>query len=119
MSDDANPALHCNKEKHNSVCHCESISNRSNLVRRISWCAFGIVILFLAVGCSSRTQNSTASPPESQPDGRVYTLDPRPADFVEGIDNPYFPLIPGTKLEYEIRRGDTVLERDTVEVLSE
>ena len=86
---------------------------------RISWCAFGIVILFLAVGCSSRTQNSTASPPESQPDGRVYTLDPRPADFVEGIDNPYFPLIPGTKLEYEIRRGDTVLERDTVEVLSE
>jgi hypothetical protein len=119
MSEGANPALHCNKEKRISVCHCESISIRSNLVRRIICSVFVFASLVFAQGCSSGTQSSTAIPTESQPGGRVYTLDPRPADFVEEIDNPYFPLIPGTKWEYEIRQGTTVVEKDTVEVLTE
>ena len=90
-------------------------------MRRIIWSAFVFVaVLFLVAGCSGGAQDSTASPVDSQPAGQVYKLDPpRPEDFVEGIDNSYFPLLPGTKWDYEIRRGDQVIERDTVEVLTE
>jgi hypothetical protein len=38
---------------------------------------------------------------------------------VDVVDNPYFPLIPGTKWEYEIKRGNVTIEKDTVEVLNE
>ena len=44
------------------------------------------------------------------------TLDP--ADFVEQIDNPYLPLIPGTKWVYE-GEDDGEAERVEVEVLDE
>jgi hypothetical protein len=77
-------------------------------------------VLVSSQGCSGGRQASTASPSENPPVGRGYELEPPPpADFVDGIDNPYFPLIPGTKWEYEIRHGDTVVEKDAVEVLAE
>jgi hypothetical protein len=42
-----------------------------------------------------------------------------PADFVDGIDNPYFPLIPGTKWRYEAQMDDGETERIELEVLRE
>jgi len=39
-----------------------------------------------------------------------------PAHFVSGVDNPYFPLVPGTVLEYDVLETDEVV---TVTVTSE
>jgi hypothetical protein len=51
--------------------------------------------------------------------GGVYNVNLTPADFVEAVDNPYFPLPPGAKWEYEIRQGGTAVQTDTLEVLKE
>jgi hypothetical protein len=45
-----------------------------------------------------------------------WTVDP--ADFVDGVDNPYFPLEPGTRLVYE-GQSDGEREVVTVEVTAE
>ncbi|MEW5987343.1 MAG: hypothetical protein AB1791_11970 [Chloroflexota bacterium] len=47
-----------------------------------------------------------------------YTVDIDPADFVARVDNPYFPLTPGTKWVYEGQVEDGV-ERIEVEVLAD
>jgi hypothetical protein len=66
---------------------------------------------------------STASP--TQPvelfteSGGVYTVNLTPADFVEAVDNPYFPLPPGAKWEYEIRQGNKSRQTDTLQVLKD
>ena len=75
--------------------------------------------LFISQACSNNTQRPTAGPAESESTGDTYRLDPNKLDFVEVIDNPYFPLLPGAKWEYDIKQGDKVVERDTIEVLSE
>jgi len=48
----------------------------------------------------------------------VYQVELNPADFVDVVDNPYFPLIPGTNYVYELQTADGV-ERTEVEVLAE
>lgn len=78
-----------------------------------------IAVLIFLVGCSGGTESPTVNPPASKPAGEGYTVDLTPADFVEVVDNPYFALIPGTKWEYDIRRGSVTIEKDTVEVLKE
>ena len=51
-------------------------------------------------------------------DGGEYAVDIDPADFVETIDNPYLPLLPGARWVYEgIEDGET--ERVEVEVTEE
>jgi hypothetical protein len=68
-----------------------------------------------------------ADPPASQPApkpwptlrGGVPALPPaavNPADFGVPIDNPYFPLAPGTRYRYETRGGGGAREVVTVEV---
>ena len=47
--------------------------------------------------------------------GAPYEPDIQPADFVAGVDNPYFPLAPGTTFVYEGQTSDG-LERDTFAV---
>lgn len=48
-----------------------------------------------------------------------YTVEIGPDDFVEAVDNPFFPLIPGTKWRYEAQLEDGETERIELEVLSE
>lgn len=89
-------------------------------MKRIIWLTFVFVlVLTFSVGCSSANSSPTVSPPEGKPTGEVYTVDLTPADFVDVVDNPYFPLIPGTKWVYDIKRGNVLIEKDTVEVLKE
>src|ERR1044071_6373359 len=38
--------------------------------------------------------------------GGDYRVNLTPADFVDVIDNPYYPLPPGAKWEYEITRSE-------------
>jgi hypothetical protein len=58
-------------------------------------------------------------PPHSDPAGvdglTVPTPSPDPADFVPGVDNPWFPLVPGTVLTYR-SMGDEGTQTDTVTV---
>jgi hypothetical protein len=51
-------------------------------------------------------------------DGGDYAPELDPADFVDTVDNPYFPLVPGTTWVYE-GEDDGETERIEVEVLKE
>ncbi len=67
------------------------------------------ILLLASIGCSGYS---------SSPTGPDY--DPRidPADFVEGMTNPLFPLVPGTTYFYETET-DEGPETNTIEVLNE
>ena len=74
-----------------------------------------IVGLHGAVGCGD---DGDADPVIDPGDDGDYVVDIDPADFVEDIDNPYLPLLPGTRWVYEgIDDGET--ERVEVEVTDE
>jgi hypothetical protein len=75
--------------------------------------SFRIVLtLFLLSGVACAGDDSTPPAAES------YTVDIVPADFTAVVDNPYYPLTPGTRYVYE---GETEegQERIEIEVLSE
>jgi len=72
---------------------------------------------------STPTAGTTASPTQTitlftESEG-TYAINLTPADFVDVIDNPYFPLPAGAKWEYEIREGNGSKQKDTLEVLKE
>jgi hypothetical protein len=58
-------------------------------------------------------------PPHSDPAGvdelTIPTPTPDPGDFVDGVDNPWFPLVPGTVLTYR-STGEDGTQTDTVTV---
>jgi hypothetical protein len=66
---------------------------------------------------------STSSPTQTvdlfTESGGAYSVNLTPADFVEVVDNPYFPLPPGAKWEYAIRQGNVSKQTDTLEVLKD
>ena len=78
------------------------------------------VILFGSLaGCAQATPSPV--PPAETPavnSTQEYTVNIDPADFADVIDNPYFPLAPGTKYVYEGKTADG-LERVEVEILRE
>ena len=64
-------------------------------------------------------EGASAQPPVIDPgDGGVYEVSLDPADFVDVVDNPYFPLLPGSRWVYE-GDSDGEAERIEVEVLAE
>ncbi len=92
--------------------------------------AFLLVIGFIllwGVACSATNTPEATNTPiptqtepaiESVPTEEQYTVEIDPADFVAGIDNPYYPRIPGMTYIYEGETEDG-LERTVVEVLAE
>jgi hypothetical protein len=71
-----------------------------------------VAALIVAAGCGD---GDDAEPVIDPGDGGDYTVDIDPADFVDDVDNPYMPLMPGTRLVYEgVEDGET--ERIEVEV---
>jgi hypothetical protein len=78
-------------------------------MRRIS--LLGVVVgtmVALVAGCGGPSGGSSAK------SGQAYSPGIHPADFVDGIDNEYFPLDPGTTFVYE---GNS--ERDVMAVTSD
>src|SRR3989304_5171158 len=57
--------------------------------------------------------------PACAPKADAYTVTLTPADFVSVVNNPYFPLLPGSKWVYEATLEDGTVERNEVEVLTE
>ncbi|HNB53895.1 MAG TPA: hypothetical protein PK530_18255 [Anaerolineales bacterium] len=60
-----------------------------------------------------------APPMEDSPPAEAYSISLTPADFVARIDNPYFPLIPGSQWVYETTLEDGTKERNEIAVLPE
>jgi hypothetical protein len=91
---------------------------------RPRWIAVGLALLVAACGDDSSTSDgatttAAAVEPVIDPgDGGDYEPELDPADFVEVVDNPYLPLVPGTRWVYE-GEDDGQEERVEVEVLDE
>ena len=89
--------------------------------------SLGLILAVALAGCatpsvppSARTSQEppTADLPAALRSGEPYAPAIDPADFVETVDNPYFPLIPGTR--WVLRgSGDAQGEVDEIEVLDE
>jgi hypothetical protein len=73
------------------------------------------VLLNVLVGCTQATSTAVAPAGDSS---KAYTVNIQPADFVDIVNNPYFPLSPGTKYIYEGKTEDD-LERIEIEILYE
>lgn len=74
--------------------------------------SFAACVLALAalVGCAPSEQASNTGAPVGwgSPGTWVKPTETQldPGDFVKGVDNPYWPLVPGTRWAYESRTGD-------------
>lgn len=66
---------------------------------RVASYAVLLVLLALLAGCGSA---SAPSPPAGVDELVVPTPSPDPADFVAGVDNPWFPLEPGDRARYDV-----------------
>jgi len=73
-----------------------------------------------ASGTSESIGASGSTEPVIDPgDEGNYTVDIEPADFTSVVDNPFFPLAPGTIWQYEETHADGETQTDTVEVLDQ
>ena len=63
-------------------------------------------LLFLPVCVVLLLLSACARQEVSTPPSETYTVNLNPTDYVEVVDNPYFPLIPGTKGVYEGQTKD-------------
>ena len=68
------------------------------MIRRPLLLALASALPLLVAGCGSAPQKS---PPTGVDGLRIPTPSADPDDFVEGIDNPYLPLEPGSRWVYE------------------
>jgi hypothetical protein len=71
-----------------------------------------IMLLAMLAGCAPAT-----TPPASA--AGTYTVNLTASDFVNVIDNPYYPLTPGAKYVYESQLEDGTVEGNQIEVLHE
>jgi hypothetical protein len=70
------------------------------------------------VGCASTTSSVPTNAPTSEASGEPYNPIIDPANYVTTVDNPYFPLAPGTTLVYQGETADGP-ERNQVVVTHE
>jgi hypothetical protein len=75
--------------------------------RRRATAALALPVAVVLTACGAGAPQTA---PPSGVDGLVIpTPSPDPADFVAGVDNPWFPLAPGSEWTYESSDGRTVV----------
>jgi hypothetical protein len=91
-----------------------------------TFAAIGLAVVLIAAACgdSDETNDAAGDAPSSSTspvepvidpgDGGDYAPELDPAGFVDGVDNPYMPLVPGTRWVYE---GDDDGETEHIEVV--
>lgn len=76
-------------------------------VRRLAPAAFA-ALLFAVAGCGSDSGRTPSSRVSAKPQNGLATIDP--ANFSLPVDNPYFPLKPGTTYRHEgMKEGEPAL----------
>jgi hypothetical protein len=90
---------------------------------RLICCAALAAALTLAACGDEKDKTDAPTATPSTPTDEAYAPVIDPANFVEGVDNPYFPLTPGTTRIYEgetedgLERIEVVVTHDTREIL--
>jgi hypothetical protein len=83
---------------------------------RSKHCLAGLALAAAALASTGCGSNGTAAKPASA-DGPWSPPVIRPANFVSQVDNPYFPLVPGTTLRYRgVDKNGTTPQIDTFTV---
>ena len=83
--------------------------------QRAVWMAWALLLILFMADCGSDGSNGGN---DNGDDDDTYNPGIDPANFVEGIDNPYLPLIPGTTRTYEANT-DEGLETVVVSVTND
>src|SRR5262249_20199621 len=109
-----------------------SASRGGTMIRRLAISALAAALIgALASGCGSGKGNGSSSTSASAspsaatlaPIHGTYTPSIDPANFVAVVDNPYWPLVPGTRFHFEGVRGtaaqtdDAVVKHETKKIL--
>jgi hypothetical protein len=77
------------------------MSKLPSMFRSALTAVLGLVLIFGLIGCTEAEEPPTAAPAAlSQLPQGDDPVDLDPADFTTEIDNPYFPLVPGTRMIY-------------------
>ncbi|HEX5096387.1 MAG TPA: hypothetical protein VFX21_10245 [Acidimicrobiia bacterium] len=84
--------------------------------RRVA--VLGFVLALGGAACGGDDDGAAAAPVIDPGDGGHYAPEIDPANFVTAVDNPYFPLPPGARWEYE-GSEDGEAQTDVVEVTDE
>ncbi len=78
-----------------------------------------IVVIILLANLAGCRPAADIPNPENTSTPEPYMVTLTAADFVSVMDNPYFPLTPGTKWVYQATLKDGTVERNEVDVLQE
>lgn len=79
-----------------------------------------VAVLLLAPGPAACSAGDPRTVGPSGVDGlEIPTPSPDPADFAEGVDNPWLPLVPGSRWRYRVVEEGEVVETVTVTVTDE
>jgi hypothetical protein len=85
---------------------------------RIRTLTVAMCIAAVAAACQPGASPSGGDLPAALVSGAPYRPEIDPADFTTTVDNPWFPLVPGTRWVLH-GSGDTAGETDEIEVLAE
>src|SRR4051794_2640693 len=64
--------------------------------------AAAVAVLIGLAGLTGCGTSGQPSPPSGVDELVIPTPSPRSSDFVSGVDNPWFPLVPGSTQEYDV-----------------
>jgi hypothetical protein len=82
--------------------------------------ALVLLVIALVAGCGGSAEKAGGS---SEKEGKTYAPNIDPSNFVEEVDNKYFPLEPGTKFVYEgkteegAQRTEVTVTHDTKRII--
>jgi hypothetical protein len=87
----------------------------SRSIATVAICFVALLAVFLATGCDGNGSENEGNASEALPRG-AEPVELRPAEFSVDIDNPYWPMRPGSRWVYRERDGEGGVQRVVVTV---